>query len=80
MSELVKIQGYEARNKLERQEVRQRLAGLRAAIRELLDPIRPVDDLNWQVAASQALEGANLQIRLQELEAEAAEIRKALGK
>lgn len=80
MSETVKIQGYEARNKLDQQEVRQKLAGLRSAIRELLDPIRQVDDLNWEVAAAQTLEGANLQIRLQELQAEAAAIRKALGK
>ena len=80
MSETVKIEGYEARNKLQQQEVRQKLAGLRAAVRELLDPIRKVDDLNWEVAASQALEGANLQIQLRELQAEAVEIRKALGK
>ena len=80
MSETVKIEGYEARNKLQQQEVRQKLAGLRAAVRELLDPIRQVDDLNWEVAASQALEGANLQIQLREFQAEAVEIRKALGK
>ena len=80
MNEVLKLEGYEARNKLQQQEVRQKLAGLRAAIRELLDPIRQVDDLNWEVAASQALEGANLQIQLREFQAEAVEIRKALGK
>jgi len=80
MSEMAKLEGYRAKNQLDQEETRQKLASLRAAIRELLDPIRPVAELNWNSAADLSMQGVALMAELRMLMREAEAIRQALGK
>jgi hypothetical protein len=78
--EHVKFEGRLAVNRRERAQLQLRMQGLLRSIRDLLDPTVPVDGLDWELAAAQATDGANLQIQVHELKGEAQAIKNALGK
>ena len=78
--ERVKFEGRLALNRRERTETQLRLQGLVRSLRDLLDPILPVERLESELIAAQALDLANLQIRYRELLKEAVAIKNVLGR
>lgn len=78
--EHVKFEGRLAVNRRERTEKQLRLQGLVRSLRDLLDPILPVERIEGEMIAAQAMDLANLQIRYRQLLQEAAAIKDALGK
>ena len=65
--ENVKFEGKLALNLRERSEMHMRMLGLRRSLRDLLDPILPVESLEMEMIATQALDLANLQVKYREL-------------
>jgi hypothetical protein len=78
--ERVKFEGRLALNRRERSETQLRMQGLVRSLRDLLDPILPVERLETELIAAQALDLANLSIKYRELLAEAQSIKNILGK
>jgi hypothetical protein len=78
--ERVKFEGRLAVNRRERSETQLRMQGLVRSLRDLLDPILPVERLETELIAAQSLDLANLNIKYRELLAEAQSIRNVLGK
>lgn len=80
MSERLKFQGRLREKELQAEKIELKIAGLRTAIRDNLDPFENVMGLKLDVVASQAMEMAEVQIQLKEILAEIEAIKKALGK
>ena len=78
--EHVKFEGRLALNRKRRSEVQLRMQGLVKSLRDLLDPTRPVERLETELIAAQAVDLANLQVTYREKLQEAGVIREALGK
>ena len=78
--ERVKFEGRLALNRRERTETQLRLQGLVRSLRDLLDPILPVERLEGEMIAAQALDLANLQITYRGLLKEAQAIKDILGR
>jgi hypothetical protein len=78
--EHVKFEGRLAVNRRERSEVQVRLLGLVRSLRDLLDPTRPVEQLDGIMISALAVDLGNLQIKYRELLKEAEIIRQYLPK
>lgn len=78
--EHVKFEGRLSLNRKERQETQLRMQGLVRSLRDLLDPTKPVEQLETELIATQALDLAKLQIRYQELTGQAKIIHDVLGR
>ena len=78
--ERVKFEGRLAVNRRERSETQLRMQGLVRSLRDLLEPILPVELLETELIAAQSLDLAKLSIRYRELLAEAHAIKDLLGK
>lgn len=78
--ERVKFEGRLAVNRRERTETQLRMQGLVRSLRDLLDPILPVERLETEMIGAQSLDLANLSIKYRELLAEAGAIKNVLGK
>jgi len=78
--ERVKFEGRLAVNRRERGETQLRLQGLLRSLRDLLDPILPVERLETEMIAAQAVDLAKVQVKYRELLKEANLIKSALGK
>jgi hypothetical protein len=77
--ERVKFEGRLAVNRREREEAQLRLQGLRRSLRDLLDPILPVEQLETELIAAQVVDLANLGIKYRGLLKEALLIKDVLG-
>ncbi len=80
MNERLKFMGRLEERRLEAEQLKLRLRGLRDSIRDILDPFDAVEELQGDVLAAQAVEFAALQIRCREVLSEAAVIRRTLGR
>lgn len=78
--ERLKHEGRLAETEREIKELRLRLEGLRNSLRHELDPFDPVDGTNAEIVANLALVFATHHGYLLEALAQAAAIRKALGR
>jgi hypothetical protein len=78
--ERVKFEGRLAVNRRERGETQLRMQGLVRSLRDLLDPILPVERLETELIAAQALDLATLSIKYRGLLNEAQAIKGVLGK
>ena len=78
--ERVKFEGRLALNRRERTETQLRLQGLVRSLRDHLDPTLPVERLEGEMIAAQALDLAQMQIRYRELLQEAQAIKDVLGR
>lgn len=78
--EHVKFQGRLALNRQKRIEKQVRLQALVRSLRDLLDPILPVERLEGEMIAAQAMDLAALLIQYQGLLQEAEAIKRVLGK
>jgi len=78
--ERVKFEGRLAVNRRERGETQLRLQGLLRSLRDLLDPILPVERLETEMIAAQAVDLAKVQVKYRELLKEANLIKSVLGK
>lgn len=67
MSEALEFKGWLMEQEGKVRTLRMRMDGLRVAIRANLKEFDPVDELNCEAAAAQAVELASLQIDLKEL-------------
>jgi len=76
--EQVKFQGRLALNRKQRMEIQLRMQGLVRSLRDLLDPTRPVERLETEMIAAQAVDLAELQVQYRELLREAETIRQYL--
>lgn len=79
MTERLKFKGRLEEKKLERDNLRLKLEGLRHSIRDHLDPFDEIVDLKLDVVAAQAIEATQIQLQLKGILAEIEAIRKALG-
>lgn len=80
MSEFLRFQGRLAEKELEAKKLALRMAGLRDAVRNALDPFESPEDLKADQAADQALELATVQIAYKECLEEIRALKKALGR
>lgn len=80
MSERLKFRGRLEELKIEARDLRLRMDGIRESIRDLLDPFEKHEGIKADVAAAQAVEYADLQVRLKEVLSEIAAVEKALGR
>ncbi len=80
MNERLKFMGRLEERRLEAEQLKLRLRGLRDSIRDILDPFDAVEELDGDVLALQAMEFASVQIRCKEALSEMAVIRKTLGR
>ena len=78
--ERVKFEGRLAVNRQERTKTQLRLQGMVRSLRDLLDPILPVERLESELIAAQAMDLASLQIKYRGLVAEAQAIKNVLGR
>jgi hypothetical protein len=78
--ERIKFEGRLALNRRERSETQLRMQGLVRSLRDLLEPIFPVERLETELIAAQSLDLANLSIKYRELLSEAQAIKNFLGK
>jgi len=78
--EHVKFEGRLVLNRKRRGDTQLRMQGLVRSLRDLLDPTRPVERLETEMIAAQALDLANLHIAYREQLQEAEVIRQVLGK
>lgn len=76
--EQIKFEGRLAVNRRRRSEVQLRLQGLVKSLRDLLDPTVPVERLEAEMIAAQAVDLATLQVEYRELLKEAGIIRQYL--
>ena len=76
--EQIKFEGRLAVNRRRRAELQVRLQGLVRSLRDLLDPSLPVERLEAEMIASQAVDLANLQVTYRECLREAEMIRQYL--
>jgi len=79
-TERLKNRGRLAETKDEAANLRLRIGGLRAAMRENLDEFAEVEELPLDLVAQQALEAAELAIELKEKLATIDALKKALGR
>lgn len=79
MTERLKFQGRLLEREREAERLRTLLRGLRAALREALDPIEPVDELDRDAIVQQATEFGLKQIELVGVMAEIRAIKRELG-
>lgn len=76
--ETIKFEGKLSLNRQERMKANVRMQGLVKSLRDLLDPTKPVERLETEMIAAQALDLAALQIKYKELLQEADIIRQYL--
>ena len=76
--EEVKFEGKLAVNRRERAQIQLRIQGLVRSLRDLLDPVKPVERLETEMIAAQALDLASSQIKYKELLQEVEIIRQYL--
>jgi len=79
MSERLKYQGRLAEMELEEKSILLKMQGLRDAIRDQLDPLESLEVLALDVVAQEAMELAELQIQLKELQAKIEKAKKLVG-
>ena len=77
--ERLRAMGHLEERRLKAADTRLKMAGLRDSIRMQLDPYKPIEALNCQVAAQQALELAALHRVYRDLLDDIAAIRRDLG-
>ena len=80
MNERLKFEGRLGTKQRELKALELRIRGLRKSIRDNLDPFEQIEDLKADIAASQALELADLCIQYKALQEEIKAIEKALGR
>jgi len=80
VSEILKYQGKLLEKEHEAKTARLRMDGLVISLRDLLDPTDPVDALDTEQIADQALALRGLAIDLSGITAEIAKIKKLIGK
>jgi len=78
--ERVKYEGSLAVNRQKRVAAQVRIQGLVRSLRDLLDPVLPVERLEGMMISSQAMDLANQLVTYRELLAEADVIRRLLGR
>lgn len=78
--ERLKFEGRMAIHDMNRRKLELKIKGLVGSIRDILDPFAPVDDINAEMAAQQAVELAENQIQYKCLIAEISALKKALGR
>jgi len=78
--ERVKYEGSLAVNRQKRVAAQVRIQGLVRSLRDLLDPILPVERLEGLLISSQAMDLANQLVTYRELLAEADVIKRLLGR
>ena len=79
MNEFLEYKGWLLEQEEKARTLRMKMDGLRMVIRQNLTEFEPVDDLNCEAAAAQAVELASLQINLRELLAVMAEKKRRYG-
>ncbi|NSW85490.1 MAG: hypothetical protein HPY84_04115 [Syntrophobacteraceae bacterium] len=80
MNERLKFLGRLEEKRLEAEQMKLRMEGLRDSVRDILDPFEPVEHVKADAAAALTVELAAVQIRLREALAEMTAIRKALSR
>lgn len=80
MSERLLYEGRLSELRLQAEQLKTKLEGLREAIVTGLAKVRPIEEMKGEVAASQAVEFSEVQIQYREALAEMSEIRKILGR
>ena len=78
--EQVKFEGRLAVNRRQRVELQARIQGLVRSLRDLLDPILPVERLEGMLISTQATDLAGQLVAYRELLAEADVIRRFMGR
>jgi len=80
MSERVKHEGHLAIKEKEAFKLKARLEGLIKALRENIDPLEKIEDLDVGIIAEQALELASKHATYKEILADIAKAKKILGR
>ena len=80
MSETLKFRGRLAEKEFSLKGLRLRIRGLVISIRDNLDPLGEIEDIQADIAAEQAIELSDLKIQYAETLSDIRAIKKALGR